>query len=224
MKRIIKLTESDLHRIVKRVIEEQSIGADAIKLGKVGKLGKLSKAVPKLGKVIKDPVKLLSQLTKTGRGPTSHKAQVSKDADGNLIPDGQGMNNWQSRNAYDLMCNPGTEVRSPVNGKIKSASKSSSTNSSVYGWNVTIETDDGKDAIFMTHLDPNKTKVSKGDVVKKGDLIGYIGDPSSDEVPKTFAPHLHVSTRDESGDIFSYVNDDLSINMSVFDIGDSIMG
>jgi len=157
--------------------------------------------------------KLLSQLTQKGRGPKSHYAQVSKDKEGNPVPNGQGMNNWQSRNAYDLMCPVGTEVLSPVNGKITKARQSNSKNPQVYGWNIVISTDDG-DQIFMTHLDYKKDKAEEGDIVKKGDLLGYIGDPKSDEVPKHFPPHLHVSTKNESHDIYNYLEPDLSIKFT----------
>ena len=143
--------------------------------------------------------KLLSSLDKKGRGPKSHYAQVK----------GTKMDNWQSRNAYDLMCQPGTEVRSPVNGTISSYSISSSKNPYVYGVNITISTENGNDKIFMTHLDPNTSKVDQGQKVNKGDILGKIGDPIA--AGKSFASHLHVSTFDESHNIFNYINDDMTI-------------
>lgn len=152
-----------------------------------------------LTRKIKPKHKILSSLKLKGRGPKGHYAQVK----------GTGMDNWESRNGYDLMCEPGTVVKTPIDGTITSVSISKSSNKSVYGMSIKIKSIDGKEEIFMTHLDPDLPKVSQGQEVKKGDIVGIIGDPIA--AGKSFAAHLHVSTKNEAHDIFKYINDDMTI-------------
>jgi murein DD-endopeptidase MepM/ murein hydrolase activator NlpD len=150
--------------------------------------------------------KLLSQLTRKGRGPRSHIAQVEAvDDNGDLKS--PGMNIWQNRNAYDLMTKPGTVVRSPFNGIVDKHSVSNSKNPYVYGVGVTIKNKDNSDYIYLTHMDPNKSYLTKGTPVIKGDIIGYIGDPQANG--KSFAAHLHVATK--KNDLYNYIEDDLTI-------------
>lgn len=148
--------------------------------------------------------KLLSSLKLKGRGPEGHYAQIMQ-----MKKDGKGnMDNWESRNGYDLMCEPGTIVKTPIDGIVTSVSVSKSANRSVYGMSIKIKSTDGKDEIFMTHLDPAIPKVTQGQEVKKGDVVGIIGDPIA--AGKSFAAHLHVSTKDENHTIFKYINDDMT--------------
>lgn len=156
--------------------------------------------------------KLLSQLTRKGRGPRSHIAQVEAvDENGDLKH--PGMNIWQNRNAYDLMTEPGTIVRSPVNGLVSKHSVSNSKNRYVYGVGITIKNDDNSDYIYLTHMDPNKSYLTTGNTVKKGDIVGYIGDPKANG--KSFSSHLHVATK--KNDIYDYINDDLTLKGQIED-------
>ena len=83
-------------------------------------------------------------------------------------------------NGVDLANNQGTPIYAARSGKVTVA-----TYGSTYGYYVTINHGDGYSSLYahMTHY-----TVSKGQTVKKGDLIGYMGSTG-----RSTGPHLHFS-------------------------------
>lgn len=88
--------------------------------------------------------------------------------------------------AYDHMSKPGTPVRAPASGKITRLSGSNTWKSGGIGGR-SIYLDGKKYDFFLTHFAPNLL-VKPGQWVKKGQVIGYVGNPTSG-----MAPHIHVS-------------------------------
>ena len=83
-------------------------------------------------------------------------------------------------NGVDLANSQGTPIYAARSGKVTVA-----TYGSTYGYYVTINHGDGYSSLYahMTHY-----VVSKGDTVKKGQLIGYMGSTG-----RSTGPHLHFS-------------------------------
>ena len=83
-------------------------------------------------------------------------------------------------NGVDLANNQGTPIYAARSGKVTVA-----TYGGTYGYYVTINHGDGYSSLYahMTHY-----TVSKGQSVKKGDIIGYMGSTG-----RSTGPHLHFS-------------------------------
>jgi murein DD-endopeptidase MepM/ murein hydrolase activator NlpD len=131
---------------------------------------------------------------KWGGGPSEHGKRA--------------FGNWQSDNAYDLMAPVGTPVYSLVDGIIEKTyfteGGETGKQSKVYGWQVTIKSDDNK--FFYTHLGNINPNIKPGNKISRGDLIGTIGAPKSG---RKWYPHLHIGI--ENGDLKSYIDDDSQI-------------
>ena len=87
---------------------------------------------------------------------------------------------WKFHNGVDLANNQGTPIYAARSGKVTVA-----TYGGTYGYYVTINHGDGFSSLYahMTHY-----TVSKGQTVKKGDIIGYMGSTG-----RSTGPHLHFS-------------------------------
>ena len=87
---------------------------------------------------------------------------------------------WKFHNGVDLANNQGTPIYAVRSGTVTVA-----TYGSTYGYYVTINHGDGYSSLYahMTHY-----KVSKGQYVEKGQLIGYMGSTG-----RSTGPHLHFS-------------------------------
>ena len=87
---------------------------------------------------------------------------------------------WKFHNGVDLANSQGTPIYAARSGKVTVA-----TYGGTYGYYVTINHGDGFSSLYahMTHY-----TVSKGQTVKKGDLIGYMGSTG-----RSTGPHLHFS-------------------------------
>ena len=87
---------------------------------------------------------------------------------------------YKFHNGVDLANSQGTPIYAVRSGKVTVA-----TYGGTYGYYVTINHGDGYSSLYahMTHY-----VVSKGDTVKKGQLIGYMGSTG-----RSTGPHLHFS-------------------------------
>ena len=87
---------------------------------------------------------------------------------------------WKFHNGVDLANSQGTPIYAARSGKVTVA-----TYGGTYGYYVTINHGDGYSSLYahMTHY-----TVSKGQTVKKGDVIGYMGSTG-----RSTGPHLHFS-------------------------------
>jgi murein DD-endopeptidase MepM/ murein hydrolase activator NlpD len=117
---------------------------------------------------------------------------------------------WKDNNAYDVrpqsdtVSGAGTPVYSLTSGKVTSATNregfvqkvKNGGKYNLFGSNLTIKSDNEPD-VFYTHL--QDLQVKSGDVVKKGQLIGYVGDAEG-----RFSDHVHIAV--SSGDVKDLVN------------------
>jgi len=88
-------------------------------------------------------------------------------------------------NAYDFAAPKGTPIYAIQDGTVLIADDSGYNGG--YGEYVVIDFNDGAQAIFG-HM--SKVATSAGDVVKKGDIIGYVGSTG-----RSTGPHVHIGYR-----------------------------
>lgn len=81
----------------------------------------------------------------------------------------------------DIAANKGTKIKSAITGQVKEASSNSQ-----YGNFIKIK----KDNILTVYAHCDTLKVSKGDKVKKGDVIATVGSTGN-----STGPHLHFEIR-----------------------------
>lgn len=91
---------------------------------------------------------------------------------------------WKNHNGIDLAANEGTEIFAIKDGQVSLCIQ----NDYTFGNYIIISHDDGRMTSVYAHL--QKILVKNDDIVKKGDLIGYVG--STGQVT---GPHLHFEIR-----------------------------
>ena len=108
---------------------------------------------------------------------------------------------WQNTNAWDLGVPAGTPVYAIVDGNV-SGIRLTDNRITVWGYQLTLTSPNN--AFYYTHLD--STVVSNNANVKKGDLLGYIGQwPSYFPVRLQNFPHLHIGLK--TGIISTYIDE-----------------
>jgi hypothetical protein len=99
--------------------------------------------------------------------------------------------------AQDLWGRGGDPVYAVANGVV-SYSYGEGGEWAMYGYVITIdhELPDGSGVYSLYgHLSTRRWKKSEGDVVHKGDIIGYVGDDDEDGSLTQWGPHLHFGIR-----------------------------
>ncbi|MCR5435890.1 MAG: M23 family metallopeptidase [Treponema sp.] len=91
---------------------------------------------------------------------------------------------WKKHNGIDFAANTGTKVYAVKNGRVIAAVK----NDPTFGNYIIISHDNGKVSSVYAHL--SKMNVQLSDEVKKGDVIGYVG-----QTGMATGPHLHFEIR-----------------------------
>jgi murein DD-endopeptidase MepM/ murein hydrolase activator NlpD len=105
---------------------------------------------------------------------------------------------WQSENAWDLMVPAFTPIYAIFDGTITNVNFYEDV-PFIWGYRFTLV---GTNEAFYTHLDRSIYK--SGTKVKKGDLIGYIGQPPIPDYK--WSTHLHIGLR--SGNLSTYLKND----------------
>ena len=91
---------------------------------------------------------------------------------------------WKKHNGIDFAANIGTKVYAVKSGRVIAAVK----NDPTFGNYIIISHDNGKVSSVYAHL--SKMNVQQGDEVKKGEVIGYVG-----QTGMATGPHLHFEIR-----------------------------
>ena len=101
------------------------------------------------------------------------------------------LNQWATHEAYDVAAEAGTEVKCVYDGKVESI-----TTSVLRGTEVVVLHKNGIKSVYS--LLDSDVKVSIGSEVKKGDVIGKIGETGTFERHK--GPHLHFEVWNADGE------------------------
>jgi predicted chitinase/predicted nucleotidyltransferase len=94
--------------------------------------------------------------------------------------------NWQSDNAWDIFAPAGTIVNSYTEGVVTKVRDTGKNSGKVFGTQVSIKGENDYPDIFYTHL--KNVKLTKGQTVKVGDVIGQI----SEWVGHDNMTHVHI--------------------------------
>ncbi|MFB5677131.1 LysM peptidoglycan-binding domain-containing protein [Paenibacillus terreus] len=97
----------------------------------------------------------------------------------------------------------GTDILAPLGTPVYSVTDGVVTNygwSTLGGWRLMIKTANGY-SLYYAHLSKYADDVAKGSVIKKGQMIGYVGSTGygPEGTSGQFVPHLHVGIYDASG-------------------------
>jgi murein DD-endopeptidase MepM/ murein hydrolase activator NlpD len=97
----------------------------------------------------------------------------------------------------------GTDILAPLGTPVYSVTDGVVTNfgwSTLGGWRLMIKTANGY-SLYYAHLSKYADSIAKGSGVKKGQLIGYVGNTGygPEGTSGQFVPHLHVGIYDASG-------------------------
>jgi len=106
---------------------------------------------------------------------------------------------WQNANAWDLGAAAGTPVYAIVDGSISNVYFAENSDT-VWGWAFTLK--GATSSFFYCHLD--HVVVAGGTTVKRGDLVGYIGQWPDDYISLRNYPHLHIGV--QVGKLRNYVD------------------
>jgi murein DD-endopeptidase MepM/ murein hydrolase activator NlpD len=125
-------------------------------------------------------------------GPETNPGQPNGTIDGGYIwpfapGTGRVSQGRHADNAYDFSAPTNTPILAVQNGTVFIVHPTGYNGG--FGKYVVINFDDGRQAIFG-HM--NKTAVETGQVVKQGDIIGYVGSTG-----KSTGPHVHIGFHGE---------------------------
>lgn len=118
-----------------------------------------------------------------------HKEDRKKVSYGDTWGAGRSYGGERKHEGTDLMAPEGTPIRSVSEGQV--VSKGWNT---LGGWRLSIRDEQHPQMIYYyAHLSKYAEGLEKGDHVKKGEIIGYVGDSGYGPEGTTgqFAPHLH---------------------------------
>ena len=150
------------------LLAKTMMGNDDGSGGRRGKPGKGGAGVMLGAKFGRPPLRKFTM----GGGPSAHGSRP--------------LGNWQSDHAWDLMAPAGTPVYAIADGVIDPSAGFGfhQSGSTVWGYRFTLKF--GNNAAFYTHLGKFAKGLKPGRRVKKGQLLGWLGDPPG------FASHLHI--------------------------------
>lgn len=139
---------------------------------------------------------------KTETSSTTNKFKIDMPVEGAVIKEydtdnvlySQTMQQWETHEGIDIACDIGTEVKAAADGKVVDVLNGDAVIHNLksgYGITVVIEHGNGMRTMYSNLSDD--IKVKKGDVVKKGNVIGSVGDTSIREAVSIEGSHLHFA-------------------------------
>jgi murein DD-endopeptidase MepM/ murein hydrolase activator NlpD len=135
------------------------------------------------------------------------EGEITKKFDKEHLQKSISMEQWETHEGIDIACDIGTEIKSAYDGTIADVfndDRLASTLKTGLGMTVVIEHKGGYQTIY-SNLAENVV-VKKGDSVKKGQVIGNVGDTSTREVVSLEGSHLHFVVLKKSGTDMVTVN------------------
>ncbi|KRQ87730.1 Glycyl-glycine endopeptidase ALE-1 precursor [Caloramator mitchellensis] len=122
--------------------------------------------------------------------------EVTKKFDKENLQYSATLQQWETHEGIDIACDIGTEVKAAADGKVVDVITDDKVIEGLnlktgYGVTVIIEHNNGVQSIYGNLA--SDLKIKKGDRVKKGDIIGFVGDTSIREASSIEGSHLHFS-------------------------------
>lgn len=115
---------------------------------------------------------------------------------------------WETHEAIDISCDLGTEVKAAYDGKVSKIIKDDTPVNGVLrtGMGVTILIDHANGIQTAYSCLSEDVKVKEGATVKKGSVIGVVGNISTRELAEKEGSHLHFAVFKKNKDSFIAVN------------------
>lgn len=135
------------------------------------------------------------------------QGEIVKKFDKENLQFSNTMQQWETHEGIDIACELGTEVKAADSGKVVDVLNDDTLISGIkpgYGFKVIIDHGNGLRTVYC-NLDP-EVKVKKGDNVKKGQVIGVVGDTAVRESVAVEGSHLHFIVLKKSGKDYITVN------------------
>jgi peptidoglycan LD-endopeptidase LytH len=103
---------------------------------------------------------------------------------------GNARSNGRTHEGVDIIAPKGAFIVSPTEAVVTRIGYGST------GGNYVYTANPGKETFYYAHLDSAKAGLKVGDVLKPGDLIGYVGNTGN---ASATSPHLHLTIYNSSG-------------------------
>ncbi|MBQ7603284.1 MAG: M23 family metallopeptidase [Clostridia bacterium] len=126
-------------------------------------------------------------------------ATVAKEYSNSALQYNKTLNLWQSHKAIDFLAEEGTDVFAVLDGTIKEVTYS-------YLMGNILKLDVGNGMIVVYASLQNDIPVKAGDVVKRGDVIGKVGNTAKSESSDGAHLHLEVWLDDQNVDPSIYLD------------------
>lgn len=135
------------------------------------------------------------------------EGDVVKNYDRNNLQDAKAMGQFETHEGIDIACDLGTEVKAAADGKIVKVYNDDSLSRILktgMGMTVIIQHKNGIQSVYC-NLGENVT-VKVNDNVKKGQVIGAVGDTAVREAAAIEGSHLHFAVLKKQGNEFITAN------------------
>lgn len=135
------------------------------------------------------------------------EGEVTKKYDKEHLQESISMEQWETHEGIDIACDIGSEVKAAQDGTVIDVTKDDNLAKilkSGFGMTVVVEHKGGYQTVYCNLSED--VKVKKGDTVKKGQVIGIVGDTASREVVSLEGSHLHFVVLKKSGSELITVN------------------
>ena len=130
------------------------------------------------------------------------KGEVVKKYDNKELQMAKAMSQWETHEGIDLSCELGSEVKAASGGKVVDiiTNDEKATNNEKNGFGIGIVIEHGSNyRTIYSNLALESLKVKKGELVKTGQVIGFVGDTSMREATSIEGSHLHFALLKKSG-------------------------
>lgn len=135
------------------------------------------------------------------------EGNVTKEFDKERLQESISMEQWETHEGIDIASDIGSEVKAAQDGTVLDAFKDDNLAKllkSGFGMTIVIEHKGGYQTVYSNLAED--VKVKKGDTVKKGQVIGVVGDTATREVVSLEGSHLHFVVLKKSGSELITVN------------------
>lgn len=135
------------------------------------------------------------------------EGNVTKKYDKEHLQESISMEQWETHEGIDIACDIGSEVKAAQDGTVLDVFKDDNLAKllkSGFGMTIVVEHKGGYQTVYCNLAED--VKVKKGDTVKKGQVIGVVGDTATREVVSLEGSHLHFVVLKKSGSELITVN------------------
>lgn len=135
------------------------------------------------------------------------QGEIAKGYDKNNLQEAKAMNQFETHEGLDIACDLGAEVKAAADGKIVKIFNDDDLSRILrtgMGMTVIIQHNNGIQSVYCNLGE--KVNVKVGDSVKKGQVIGVVGDTTIREAAAIEGSHLHFAVFKKQGNEYITAN------------------